>query len=563
MAAEQWYAADFETTTSPEDCRVWAYAWCNIYNPDTMIIGNSITDFICDLMQLSGRVYFHNLKFDGRFIVDWLLRSGYTWSGEKKPPEKTFKTLISDMGAWYSITIRFPDSQAGSKRQVEIYDSLKILPMKIEQMPKSFNIPEHKLTLDYKEYRAPGHILTEHERDYVAADVIILAKALAFMRDNGQNKMTTGSCAIYDYKQRFGNKQFMHYFPELDPMMDRDIRQSYKGGFTYLNPKYKNKDVGAGNVFDVNSMYPWAMRYCLLPYGEPLYFSGMYKHDDEYPLYVLNFECEFHVKPGCVPSIQIKHSLSYADNEYLTDSDGPVVLTLTNVDYQLMLDHYNVKIYDVYGGYKFKAAHNLFNVYIDYWYGVKTKARIEGNPGLEKIAKLMLNGFYGKFGTRKSTKSKIPYLDEESNLVRYRTTSPEPVKGGYIPVATFITSYARDKIIRGAQACGERFIYADTDSLHVVGTDPVPGLDVDNKRLGAFKLESTFEKARFIRQKTYLEMFDGVANIKCAGMPDAVKKKLTMEQFFEGATFEGKLVPKAVPGGVILADTTFQIKKHA
>lgn len=556
-----WYAADFETTTDPEDCRVWAWAFTDISRPYDLIYGNSVDSFMGALADLSGRVYFHNLKFDGRFIVDWLLRNGYEWNGERHIPQRCFKTLISDMGAWYSIKIRFPDTNAGVKRDITIYDSLKILPMRVEQMPQSFGIDEHKLELDYKAYREVGHELTQHEKDYISGDVIILAKALDFMRNHSQTKMTTGSNAINDYKTRFGKQTYTKYFPEVDAFTDKDIRASYKGGFTYLNPKYKNKDIGAGNVYDVNSMYPWAMRYCLLPYGEPVYFSGGYVQDERYPLYVLNFECTFKIKPDHVPSIQIKHSMLYADNEYLTESDGPVILTLTNIDLQLFKDQYDVNIIEIFGGYKFRAAHDMFNVYIDYWYNVKTESRATGNKGLEKISKLMLNSLYGKFGTRKTTKSKIPYLDNEKNIVRYYTSSEESVKGGYIPIATFITAYARDKIIRGAQACGDRFVYADTDSLHVVGTEPIPGLDVDSKRLGAFKLESTFTKARFIRQKTYMEIFDNQINIKCAGMPDDIKKNLRAEEFYEGAIFDGKLLPKVVPGGVILEDTTFQIKK--
>ena len=35
-------------------------------------------------------------------------------------------------------------------------------------------------------------------------------------------------------------------------------------------------------------------------------------------------------------------------------------------------------------------------------------------------------------------------------------------------------------------ASGERIIYGDTDSLHIIGTEPV-NIDIDDYRLGAFK----------------------------------------------------------------------------
>ena len=70
----------------------------------------------------------------------------------------------------------------------------------------------------------------------------------------------------------------------------------------------------------------------------------------------------------------------------------------------------------------------------------------------------------------------------------------------YIPVGTFVTSYARNVTIRAAQKCYYRFIYADTDSLHLIGKE-IPPIDVDQLKLGAFKLESVFTKAKFLRSK--------------------------------------------------------------
>ena len=40
------YVADFETTTKIEDCRVWAYAVCEVGNTDNVIIGTSIDEFM-------------------------------------------------------------------------------------------------------------------------------------------------------------------------------------------------------------------------------------------------------------------------------------------------------------------------------------------------------------------------------------------------------------------------------------------------------------------------------------------------------------------------------------
>lgn len=504
--------------------------------------------------------YFHNLKFDGSFIIDYLFRLGYQWSANNKLKEKEFSTLISDSGMWYQIKIRFPDDKSGMSNEVTIYDSLKLIPMPIADIPKTFNVGLEKLELDYDGNREEGHELTEEEKIYIRNDTLILARAIKFMKSEGMTKLTTASNAMSDYKKRTGTKEFKRMFPKLNSMEDFDIRKSYKGGFTYLNPKYKNAKVGQGTVYDVNSMYPWAMRECLLPFGKPWYYSGKYEDDEIYPLYVQCLTCEFKLKPGHIPSIQIKHSYIYSDTEYLTQSDGETVLYLTSVDLKLFFDNYDVKLYEWNGGYKFMAQKGMFTDYIDYWYHEKDENKKTGNTGRVKIAKLMLNSLYGKFGSNPKGRSKIPYFDEEKDKVCFKMGPVEDMNAYYLPVATFITSYARDKIIRAAERFGDRFIYADTDSLHVLGTEPVD-IDVDEHRLGAFKIEEKFDRAIFIRQKTYMEIFGDKKDIKCAGMPKKVKSAVTEENFHVDSEFTGKLMPKVIPGGVVLTETTFKIKK--
>lgn len=569
------YSADFETTTSEDDCRVWAWGFCDIEYPDEVKIGNNISSFMEFLKDNGGIYYFHNLKFDGNFILFWLFLNGYKWKlNAKKLEPGEFTTLISEMGTWYSITIRMFPTSTGLSNKVEIRDSLKIIPLPVAEIPKAYGLEESKLKIDYNEDRPIGHELTEKEILYIKADIIIVAKALKFMFDNGQKKLTAASNALNDFKSRFNKKEYKRLFPKLNRINDKDIRASYKGGWTYLNPKYKNIDIKEGSVYDVNSMYPWAMKNCLLPYGEPYYFNGEYKENKNYPLYVINFVAEFKLKPGKYPSIQIKNSTWYSENEYIEQSLAPTVLTLTSVDYELFLHNYDVDIIEFIGGYMFKGMYGIFNEYIDYWYGVKSDSKMSGNKGMEKIAKLMLNSLYGKFGSRIDGYSKQPYFDYENNIVRYKKGELEERNGGYLPIATFITSYCRDKIIRAANTCGERFIYADTDSVHILGTEPVEGMDVDDYRLGAFKLEETFIRGKFIRQKTYLEIYKNsrnqeVMNLKCCGMPNDLKNTIREQDFYEGAIYDSslnpefapKLMPKVVSGGVILKETTFQIKK--
>ena len=249
----------------------------------------------------------------------------------------------------------------------------------------------------------------------------------------------------------------------------------------------------------------------------------------------------------------------YNETEYLKKSERPEILHLTSVDIQLFKEHYNIYNVEYICGYKYRGRKGMFSEYIDRWYKVKTESKESGNMSMYTIAKLMLNSLYGKFGTNPKKRSKYPWYDKDNDIVRYSLQAEEIGKGGYIPIAAFITAYARDKIIRAAQACGDNFVYADTDSIHIIGNE-TPDIDIDDYRLGAFKLESNFTTAKFLRQKCYIETINGELNKKCAGMPDIVKENLDYDTLEKGHSFTGKLVPKIVKGGVVLKNTDFTIK---
>ena len=464
------FTCDFETTTDPDDCRVWAYALCQIGKPDNFLYGNSIEGLMdwCQKQRDNVVLYFHNLKFDGCYVTYYLESCGYEWVPESKDAvDKSYTTLITDMGAWYSIEIYFKVNGHHTNK-VTIYDSLKILNFSVADIAKGFNLPISKLTLDYDTYREPGHKLTQHEVDYIRNDVEIVARALDVMFKQGHEKMTIGSDALANFKELC--PRFKKLFPVLPNDIDRDIRHTYKGGFTYLNPLYKEKETGSGYVWDVNSLYPSVMYYMPAPYDTPIYFEGKYEPDELYPLYTQTISCRFKVKPQKIPSIQIKSSFMFKPNEYIEESgDELVTLTLTSPDLELFFEQYDVEDIQWGGGYKFKAAHGLFKEYIDYWSEQKIKSKKEGNKAQYLISKLFMNSLYGKLGTNPMGAKKRPYIGDDACLheVYLDLEERKPI---WVAGASFITSYARCKTIRSAQAVRDwtlehkgydAFVYAD------------------------------------------------------------------------------------------------------
>ena len=569
----QKFTADFETATwLSDETYVWAWAVCEIGNPDNIIIDNNIDSFIKFCEDHPNTVlYFHNLKFDGEFIISYLFNNGFEYINDRKEKrDKTFSTLISDMGLFYQMEIYF--SVKGKRcKKVTIIDSLKILNMSVEQVAKSFGLPISKLELDYDTPRERGYILKEYEKDYITNDVKIMALALNTLFKQELTYMTAGSNALHDFKKTHTIWKFDRMFPQLNKNIDEDLRKAYRGGFTYLNPIYKEKDVGSGVVLDVNSLYPSVMYEKPMPIGEPIFFNGKYEEDRVYPLYIQMITCCFEIKPNKIPTIQVKKTKLFLDNEYIESSHGELItLVLSSIDLKLFLDQYDVYELSYECGWKFKAMNDIFTKYIDKWIKVKIEATKEGNKGMRQIAKIALNSLYGKFATGLTVQGKEPYLDNDG-IVKYKLGEEEERKGLYLPIGIFITSYAREKTIRTSQAIKDYslekygkdlYCYSDTDSIHTLL--PIEELkqfcEIDDVALGKWAWETSFEKARFVRQKCYLESIDGEVKITCAGMPKECYKYVEWNKFKQGFTCGGKLTFKHVVGGVKLVETLFTIK---
>lgn len=555
--------ADFETTTDPADCRVWAGCAVDIEALEVVHIGNDLNSFMDYLSNKNTVCYFHNLKFDGEFILHWLFTHGYRCEDSRK--NKTFTCLITDDGLFYSIEVVFRKLEQKKYQKVVFYDSLKKLPFKVAVIAKAFELQQSKGSIDYRADRPKGYEMTPEEKEYIVTDCQIVAEALKIQFEQGLKKMTNASDALNGYKNIIGKSRWETWFPQLPIELDADIRRAYKGGFVYLQPRFRNARGLHGKQYDVNSLYPWVMYTKLLPYGYPVYFEGRPDPCEKYPLYIVHLKCTFELKEGHLPTLQLKNNRRFVETEYLTTSrvdhgryteNEPVEMWLTNVDYQLLLDHYDIDEVTYVNGFKFKGAVGMFKEYIDYWMHIKETT----TGALRQLAKLMLNSLYGKFATNPKTRKKIPYLDEETNVVRYRYGDPEERDPVYTAMGCFITAYAREKTIRSAQANYDRFIYADTDSLKLTGYEDAEGLEVHNTHLGAWKDEGNFSDSKWIRAKTYMVTVDGKTKVTCAGMPDNVKEQVTYDNFRSGETFSGKLMPRRYPGGIILEDTTFTIK---
>ena len=638
------YSADFETTVyeGQDHTEVWASALVAL-DSDEPVVHHSIQETLDYLKKQNedAVLYYHNLKFDGNFWLSYLItelgfKQGFEyisdtqveWKKRKKLDNNELIYSISSMGQWYSIDFKYRGHLYTLK------DSLKLLPFSLRKIGKDFNTPHQKLDMEYEGYRYAGCEITPEEIEYIKNDVLVLKEALNIMFGEGHDKLTIGACCLAEYKKLLGKEDWETFFPslhkiEIDPAIygasnaDEYIRKSYRGGWCYLVDGCSGKTYTNGTTADVNSLYPSMMSSQsgnYYPIGKPMFWRGstipiQALKPNRY--YFIRLRCRFYLKKGKLPFVQIKHDIHYKSTEMLktsdvydkrtnkyykqyTDKDGiihqaKVELTLTMTDYKLLQEHYILEELEILDGCWFYSEIGIFDAYIETY-----KQQKMNNKGAKRqIAKLFLNNLYGKLATSPISSFKYAVVREDDSL-GYKVVNEENKEPIYIAAGSAITSYSRNFTIRAAQqnfygADKRGFKYADTDSIHCdLEPSEIKGIRVSDNDFCAWKLESCWDIAKFIRQKTYVEhvtkedlqpIEHPYYNLKCAGMPESCKdlflismgekeptekqkkyedfysKHRTLDDFTIGLTIPSKLVPKTIKGGVILTETDFTLRE--
>lgn len=405
---------------------------------------------------------------------------------------------------------------------------------------------------------------------------------------------------------------------------DEYIRHSYRGGWCYLVKGKENIVRHNGVTADVNSLYPSMMHSQsgnYFPIGKPYFWTGNIIPNEaigKNKYYFLRIKTRFYIKENMLPFIQIKNNYLYKGTESLSTSDilnkdgtysryykdiygnlhdSAIIMTVTMTDYKLMLKHYELVDFEILDGCWFYSDIGIFDNYINHYAEIKMNSK--GAKRTE--AKLFLNNLYGKLASSSNSSFKVAYVKDDDSIGFYIVPANNK-KVGHIATGSAITSYARNFTITAAQknyygVDQAGFIYADTDSIHCdLLADKIKGIIVDPVKFCCWKLESSWDTAIFTRQKTYIEHIthndlipvdEPYNDIKCAGMPQKCKDlfnksmqgykvkesdnytqselkfletKRDYSDFKVGLCVPGKLLPKRIKGGVLLVDTTYEMR---
>lgn len=456
---------------------------------------------------------------------------------------------------------------------LNIWDTTNYIPHELAEIGKVLGYP--KLKVDFEK-------CTKQELEiYCMRDTEILyqfiRQLVSFLVENDLSRLkaTASSLSFNIFRHKFydfdNKKIWIHDFKRAI-MLER---ASYRGGITDVFRLGEHDDL---EKMDINSQYSSVMSEIKVP-TKLIYYShesdkklSNRKDVDENDCYIdlteqeyqnitdnlmdiyNKFKTDYGIIARCV--IWLPKKYAYILNNYGLGKTcfawGKIEVCLASPELQFV-EKYG-KILQIKEISVYEVA-KLFDEFIDFFYGLKTRYGIEGNKPFREFCKIILNGQYGKWGQKEfitetldetnnylikhqdmildivmskkelieksafvylgSINSKELYLIDNKLYLAYNTSNNS--KESFVAISSFITSAARMQLVRYLLIAGRKnVLYTDTDSLFV-NQKGFQNLFAENliseTELGKLKSEGR-GKGQFYNPKFY----DFEGDRKCKGI---------------------------------------------
>lgn len=548
-----------------------------------METGTDIKGFLEHIRRTAGRrtlyVYFHNLSYDAYFISQTLMLDGAqnmdTWTDkrlERGCKQSCFRTFINSKDQWNTIEwypngLKPLGAKNARRPHVIFRDSMAHLNVKLSTLGEMVGLPKLEMAEeDYSECRLIDYSPTSEEIAYVTRDVEILSRVLDCIDWRaGSLSISAGSILLKALPKYRGlspartkgspeGVNFTSWFPVLGEEANLILRRGYHGGLCRVNESLRGRLVEEpGRVYDINSLYPTILLNENLPVEEPVFYEANGLPPDG--LWVADVLVSFSLRSDGVPCL-------IDEKSELRESGSVMRLVLTSVEYDLYQEMYDFHLLDVGWCFQFCGKTGLFDDYVNLFRVRKETSPLNSVPRFQ--AKQYLNRLIGKFGCSPKPIRKSVRLDD-NQWVEYVPFTPRPNPArphvsmhGYLPLAMFVNAYGRTRMARAIKVAGDRFLYCDTDSLHVLGDYPVEGLDVHDNRFGAWKLEHRFVRAFYNLPRQYgLQVLEDSGRtrdlIHLGGVPSKILTRLALDDITHSNRFEYYVKQVARTGNLVWA----------
>ena len=412
-------------------------------------IGRTLDEFMDFIIQ-DGKnkiIYFHNLSFDGDFIIKWLFRNypknfkqDYQFTTENyevvnQVPKYNWFSFFKNGNKIYNIdwAVRKKIRDRIMKVKIQFRCSYNLMPSSIDSLGKSFKINKmdeeeiNNLILkgyikEKKEFYDLGGYYVHDDPylrnvfvSYIKRDVMIAKTAFLNYKEtvestkdainNKYNKqdvhlqkiLTTASLVQKLVKNNIWNNDHLHTSVKKGLKIHSYeqyalMRKFYSGGFTQFNPRYHNKVFDKqGFSIDINSSYPWAMTQPL-PYGELL--EEIPENTKNYLTYCI-VKMRYKIKSKFINFICLKNKTE-KQVRYSMHGSGEFYFLLDELEFYKKV--YDIEIIEI--KYLYARCFTFLKPFIEEYYRLKSEASANGQAALTTTYKLLLNSLYGSFAKK-------------------------------------------------------------------------------------------------------------------------------------------------------------------
>lgn len=359
----------------------------------------------------------------------------------------------------------------------------------LKYLPELFNLPVKKLTgeLDYNKIRHSKTNLTKEELAYCENDCLVVyyyileeLKTYETVKDlpltsTGHVRRELQQLVSRDYTYKNKVRKSININPHIYNLLN----QAFMGGFTHSNWIYTDKIIKNVTSFDFTSSYPYVMTTFRYPASE-------FKKCN------LKTEKQMLKKFAYILVVKFKNISSKYFTTYISQSkcrnitggrydNGRVIsaeeltITLTDVDFRLILDMYNCE-YEILESYYSQYAYlpiEFINFILEK-YVKKTKYKGVKEKELEyQKEKNKFNSLYGMTVTN-TIRNEVDFENNIKEWTERELTNNEILellekdkKNAFLSYSygVWVTAHARNNLLRNVIKLDKYCIYCDTDSM--------------------------------------------------------------------------------------------------
>ena len=447
------------------------YIWQFSINED-VYYGRTWEEFI-EFMKMINEIvpeikylFIQNLSFEFQFIKDVVHMSDVM----ARKPHKPMTCFMKDFNFIVKCSYMMSNSS-------------------LENMSKNFNLDIKKKVgdLDYTKIRHSKTPLSDKELEYCEYDCLVVYKYILKelevygtvknipTTNTGKVRRELKELVMNDYKY----KNYVRQAINTDPHIYNLLVEGFAGGYTHSNRIFTDEIFENVDSYDETSAYLYFITTYRFPASKfkRCYIKDINDMSRKFAyLLVVKFK-----------DIKTKYYSSFIsmskcrsikggvyDNGRIIKADE-ITIVLTDVDFRFIIDTHNIAEYEIiesyFAIYKFLPK-ALINFVLDKYVGKTKLKNVEGMEDVYQRIKGMANSTFGMTVTN-NIRDEVVYLDSEKTWTTEELKNDEIIdklineeKQGFLSFSygVWITSFARDALLRRVIEVDDYIIYCDTDS---------------------------------------------------------------------------------------------------